>query len=313
MKGANGFLADAIQCKRWMASAAIQGHIEAEYHMAKMLLAGVHVKKSLPEAFRHFIRAASKGHVESMAIAGHMLLNASGTDPDDAEAFKWLSKAAKAGNLRAMCDLGYMYADGKVPSGSKDLHVAMRLAERAGSEQSAYAAKSQRLAGSLEAENNNFDCAYEWFLKAAQSGDKDGMASLGRLMVQRLYKNFVGNSCNLAIKDKLQGSDSLVGYDNLGEENANDYNLISLGEIDKNGKDLRFKEGTINLVKSAEFWLKKAADVGHKGAQKDLGFLYVDGHRIGAKIDIKQSVFYLSTAGLFGMVNIKFFIIFNIF
>lgn len=51
-------------------------------------------------------------------------------------------------------------------------------------------------------------------------------------------------------------------------------------------------------------WLQKAADLGHKRAQRDLGFLFADGReKLGIARDCKRGVFYLATAGLFGMVR----------
>ena len=52
-------------------------------------------------------------------------------------------------------------------------------------------------------------------------------------------------------------------------------------------------------------WLQKSSDLGHKRAQRDLGFLFVDGREDkGISRDCKKGVFYLLTAGLFGMVGI---------
>lgn len=57
-------------------------------------------------------------------------------------------------------------------------------------------------------------------------------------------------------------------------------------------------------AKEGARWLQKAADLGHKRAQRDLGFLFTDGRpTLGIERNCKRGVFYLATAGLFGMVR----------
>ena len=73
------------------------------------------------------------------------------------------------GNCRAMTDLGFIYSEGA----EKDLHIALRLAEKAASNSNI--PKSQRLAGSLNIIKNNLGLAKKWFEKAAEGGDVDGM------------------------------------------------------------------------------------------------------------------------------------------
>ncbi|MES1921835.1 hypothetical protein MHBO_003372, partial [Bonamia ostreae] len=298
LDGSNGFEKDTQKSRLYMAKAASQGHPEAEAHMAKLLLAGKVVKKNVREAFRHFVRSASKGHVDSMATVGHMLHEGIGVDQSSAEALRWLKKAAEKGNFRAMCDLGFIYE-------KKDLHVAMRLAEKAGDVEKGNLPRSQRLAGSLEAKRRNPNEALNWFLRAAEGGDVEGMSSFGRLSIQLEMAKALSLDGKLANVEKV----GTVKEDrNIEKEDRNiekDGTSKKDGTVKEdrrqNGKNSKTKKRIDGKTENALKWMFKAANRGHKGAQRDLGFLLADSGPLELERNAKKAIFYLVTAGVFGM------------
>lgn len=117
---------------------ATQGHDEAQYHLAHVLLKGIGTEINEEEALVWVRRCIEEHrHARAMYMLGYMYENALGglkTDPELAS--DWLEKSAEAGYPRAMTAIAARYASGKgrEESISKAIHWA-RCAQEAGDPQ----------------------------------------------------------------------------------------------------------------------------------------------------------------------------------
>lgn len=121
---------DEAEAARWFRQAALQGNVEAQYHLARLVAKGAKgLKQDLPTAIKLYQDAAAKGHPEAMNALGQAYQTGRGTAADPARAADWYRKAADLNLADAQNNLGMLYLDGK--GVSRDLREAFLLFEKA--------------------------------------------------------------------------------------------------------------------------------------------------------------------------------------
>eukprot|EP01083_Nonionella_stella_P265958 900268_1 len=226
-------------------------------------------------------RSAAQGYTDAEALMGKMLLYGKGVKKDLRNAFRHFVRCASRGHVEAMASLGNMLLHGL------------------GTDQ----------------DHNE---AIKWLRKAVQKGDFRAMRDLGFIYAEgtdqvkrdlhiatRLAES-VGSQTEkepsaqrLAATLHIQQNDrEMALYWYRRAANGGDLEAqASLGQLLLRDIDVSTEE-----THEGARWLQKSADLGHKRAQRDLGFLFVDGRADkGIEPDCKKGVFYLLTAGLFGM------------
>jgi uncharacterized protein len=116
--------------RQWFIKAADQGHTEAQYRLALILLQGKGDGNSTPgEAAKWFLKAANRGHVDAQFNLGRLCLDGRGVTQDSANALAWLTLAATQSHTSALFLLGRMNENGQ---GTKeDAESAYALYEKA--------------------------------------------------------------------------------------------------------------------------------------------------------------------------------------
>lgn len=121
---------DEAEAARWFRQAALQGNVEAQYHLAQLVSRGAKgLKQDLPTAVKLYQDAAAKGHPQAMNALGQAFQQGKGTEADLAKAAEWYSKAADLNLADAQNNLGMLYLEGK--GVTRDLVRAFQLFERA--------------------------------------------------------------------------------------------------------------------------------------------------------------------------------------
>jgi TPR repeat protein len=126
--------------------AALQGHAEAAYRLAKLIeeLGFNTAELYIEDQIRWHEVAACEGHIKS-AFEAACLLEAGSYEgeeldekqvADNGRAFKWFLMAAEAGHERSQLSLSHMYKDGRgVSKNPKEaLRWALRAAEQGASD-----------------------------------------------------------------------------------------------------------------------------------------------------------------------------------
>ncbi len=126
-RGANLNEAEAA---KWFRQSALQGNVEAQYKLARLVAKGAKGLKPDPAtAFKLYQDAAGKGHVAAMNALGQAYQAGRGTQADALKASEWYQKAADQKLADAENNLGMLYLEGK--GVSRDLSAAFQLFERA--------------------------------------------------------------------------------------------------------------------------------------------------------------------------------------
>lgn len=128
---------DEAEAARWFRQAALQGNVEAQYHLARLVSRGAKgLKQDYPTALKLYQDAAAKGHALAMDALGQAYQQGRGTGVDLARAAEWYQKAADLGNADAQNNLGMLYLEGK--GVARDLNKAFRLFQAAAEQNDAW-------------------------------------------------------------------------------------------------------------------------------------------------------------------------------
>jgi hypothetical protein len=104
---------DLYEAARQYELAAKQGHAEAQYALALILVGAVPESPRSPrKSFRWFGEAARKGHVRAAYFLALSYQNGAGTEVDSEKAFEWFRRSAMGGDGEAMNALARMYTTG---------------------------------------------------------------------------------------------------------------------------------------------------------------------------------------------------------
>ncbi len=161
---------DLKKAHEWFTKAAQQGHTDAKYSLALLLLAGKgNITKNIDESIQWISSAALDGNTEASMYLTDLYKKGVHKPKDDEESLKWQKQAAKDGHSEAQMELGILYLEGS-NTVAKDPKEAQKWFLKA-AEQNMPDAQII-LASLLAAEKKNTD-ALKWFLKAAESGRAD--------------------------------------------------------------------------------------------------------------------------------------------
>lgn len=121
---------NAAEAAKWYRQAALQGNVEAQFRLARIVGKGAKgLKQDYPTAIKLYEAAAAKGHAPAMNALGLLYQNGEAVAADPAKAAEWYRKAAAAKLADAENNLGILYLNGK--GVGRDLGEAFRLFERA--------------------------------------------------------------------------------------------------------------------------------------------------------------------------------------
>lgn len=121
---------DEAEAARWFRQAALQGNVEAQYHLARLVSRGARgLKQDYPTALKLYQDAAAKGYALAMDALGQAYQQGRGTEVDLARAAEWYQKAADLKLADAQNNLGMLYLEGK--GVSRDLNKAFALFQAA--------------------------------------------------------------------------------------------------------------------------------------------------------------------------------------
>jgi len=121
---------DEAEAARWFRQAALQGNVEAQYHLARLVSRGTKgLKQDYPTALKLYQDAAAKGYAPAMDALGQAYQQGRGTEVDLTKAAEWYQKAADQKLADAQNNLGMLYLEGK--GVARDLNKAFMLFQAA--------------------------------------------------------------------------------------------------------------------------------------------------------------------------------------
>lgn len=109
---------------KWWFKAAKQGHVRAQYELARSYALGLGVKEDPLESALWYHKAAENGFSAAQYMLGKIYSTGNGVPLNKQEAIKWWLKAAEKGDIDSCYNLGVAYADGD--GVDKDLEEAIR-------------------------------------------------------------------------------------------------------------------------------------------------------------------------------------------
>ena len=280
---------------------ALSGDATAQNDLGCAYSSGQGVEQDFAEAIKWWRKAADCDLPGAALNLGIAYLSGQGVPQDYAEAARWNRKAAEQGLAGAEHNLGNAYFKGQgVPQNYTEAVKWYRRAAYQG------LAASQYSLGLAYANGNGVGQDYleaaRWYLKSAEQGDVDAQYNLAGLYAQGL-----GVAQDLAeaekwwIKAAAQGDDQAkkclqalysasAGQNNTGSSPAGSPGYSGCGSSrhdtpqDLDDPDVQFEVGNVYYFNSdsevckdkhydlAVMWWRKAADLGHAGAQFSLGF-----------------------------------------
>lgn len=167
---------DMVKAQKWYSKAAKQGHIEAQFRLAKLFFDKNQFKKALP----WFRESALKGWPDSNYHLGLMYLKGSGVPQDYGNARKHLEKASRRSHGAAMYELGLIHYHGYgTPKSNKKARSWFFKASKNGSIKAQYELGRFLFAGI--GGPKRAQQAKVWLEKAALGGIKDAEPLLRRL------------------------------------------------------------------------------------------------------------------------------------
>ena len=92
---------------------ATQGHINAQYTLARIFYEGVGVKQNLEFAATWAREAAEQGHPEAQYVLAHMFSHGEGVEKNLEQAVYWTKRAAEQGYIKAQYRLAHMFSHGQ--------------------------------------------------------------------------------------------------------------------------------------------------------------------------------------------------------
>jgi localization factor PodJL len=139
----------AATAARWLARAAGQGHLDAQFMLASLYERGAGVTRDETEAISLYRKAANAGHIRAMHNLG-VLLSAHELPQDYSEAAVWFARAAQAGLPDSQYNLALLYERGLgVEQDLSRAYLWYRAAGRGGDKEAAR--QAERLKRALPA------------------------------------------------------------------------------------------------------------------------------------------------------------------
>ncbi len=265
--------AQSGEAKKTDASAAA-AHTHAR--VGQQLAAGAKNSVSESELESLFLKA-SKGDAQAQLALGVIYSRGLPNVPQNgAAAQQWLEKAAAQNNTAAMNFLSMLYSDGKLVE--RNVQKAVYWREKAaelGTPTEQYALANSFIYGyMLPADKQK---AFYWLEKAGAGGH---IGAIDQLI--SIYKN-AGDAQKLSYW-RAQKSQAQLKLAQAGDADA-------MYEVYR--KFLSGKGGFSKSIPRAVFWLRNAADRGHRRSMELLASMYIEGRFVGK--DFSRGVSMLET------------------
>lgn len=287
-------LGEALQ---WYTRAAEQGLVEAQNNLANLY----EQNQQFAEAVRWYRQAAEQGAASAQACLGYAFSMGHGVPVNEIEALKYYRMAAEQRFAPAQSNLGEMLANGRgVPADPTAAAHWTRLAADQGY------APAQRMLGYFLDQGfgvkKDSSEAIKWLLRAALQGLADAQNSLaihyaeGNGIAEDKIRAFMwfaaaasqGNAAASQNKERLRIDESsevckLIDAAASGDGDAQSHLAVKLHD----------GEGIQQDADAARFWLRKAAEGGHAGAQTTYALILRGTEDPDAQ---RESVWWLSKA-----------------
>ena len=204
-EGLGGVTPDLEKALEWYTKAAKPGYAPAQSRLATMYRKGKGVDQDLLKAFGLHHQAAAQGYAESQFALGVMYAYGEVGNPDSQEAFQWYQKAAKQGYAPAQNNLALMYLYGE--GVSKNSEITWRLTFEAAQQGDAIAQSNlgKAFASGLDEIPRDDSEAYYWYSLAVRGEAQ--VAEAGREnATAELYteRENVGNRLTEVQKNEIQ-------------------------------------------------------------------------------------------------------------
>ncbi len=177
--------AGRLEAHKSMERAARQGHVEAQYRVAKAFIDEERLYLFEDAALDYLERAAESGHPAAQAELGLLYDDGRLVAQDFASAAAWYRKAAAAGDAVALNNLASLHRRGD--GVDADDAEAARLFRR--SAEAGYAVGAYNLAAMYYNGVDGVEDLAEarvWFVRAAEGGDPDGQWAAGMMAADGL-------------------------------------------------------------------------------------------------------------------------------
>lgn len=281
---------------RWLARAAAQDHLEAQWLLAALHVHGVEAVRNMQAVADGFVstslfaakqasetdfvvaekwarRAAERGSSDGQAVLAYILTSGPESMRKLEEAHAWYQRAAEAGCPQGA--LGYAQSlarSVKDEGGRRKVVENLRRAAQAG-----LATAIHRLGMMTErgcGTERNLAAAAELYRQAAAKGNRSGQADWGRVLLRGL-----GVEPNQAEGESWLRRAALAGDPDAAA-------LVG---------DIYAKEGSLppNYAEAA-IWFRRAAEAGHPVAARALGLFHLTG--AGVARDPKEAANWLRIA-----------------
>ncbi len=241
---------------------------------AQPLAAGAKNSVSESELETLFLKA-SRGDAQAQLALGVIYSRGLANLPQNGEAAQqWLEKAAAQNNTAAMNFLSMLYSDGKLVGRNVEKAVYWReKAAELGTPTEQYALANSFIYGYMLPANKQK--AFYWLEKAGEGGH---IGAIDQLV--SIYKN--------------SGDAQKLSYWRTKKSQAQ-LKLAQAGDVDAMyevyRKFLSGKGGFVKSIPRAVFWLRNAADRGHKRSIELLASMYIEGRFVGKDFSKGVSMF----------------------
>ena len=265
------------EAAQWYRNAADQGDLDAQYKLGVCYEKGEGVPRDDKKAFDCYRNSAEKGIVDAQFSLGACYENGKGVGKDVKEAVKWYRMVADRKNPEAQYKLGYCFEnETEVQSDDKAAIWYRRAAENGHVEAQLRIARFYEEGRGVEKKLNE---AIPWYTKAAEQGNLDAQIRLGKYYetVSESKDSRAPRSTRNSAKTVSKGAPldmaaAIRWYTKAAEQGYQDANVFyTIGSCYENGKYVK------ENVKEAFDWYRKAAKLGHTGAQYKVGFFYESG------------------------------------
>lgn len=248
--GGYGVIQDLNKAKDYYQKAANLGDAKAMNNLAGMYLDGRGVEQDFPIALDLYIKAAAKGETFALYNIGMMTEYGLGISQDYSEAFRWYKRAAESNIAESMIRVALFYYNGV--GVEQDYTASFEWMKKASGKGNL---KARQLLGLLyergEGVAQNYEAAMMCYKSAAEKNYSPAMCSLGLLY----YKG-------LGVQQ-----DFYTAFDYFYKAATNE--CIEYGEAMKwLSECYRFGHGVTKDLTKADYWLKKAQEMGNDSANK---------------------------------------------
>lgn len=245
------------QALHWLQEGDKLGCSFAQVNLGHVYAKGYGVKVDDKEANRYYRKSAEQGNVTAQVELAKNYLHGAGFDkPDHQQAFHWFEKAALAGNALGQYYLGYAYANGQ---------------------------------GIGQSDSK----AFHWFMQAAQQGDADAEVKVSYAFLhgtgtkpdlqQAILWLEKAKAQNCPASFYLEGLMYRAGNALVKQDEAKALKCFEqaakLGYVEAQklmGLSYLSGEGVAQNMKTAQYWLEKAADAEDPQAEFMMGLLLDD-------------------------------------